>query len=63
MVFLLLLRCMYKWGDRAKNLKMVSFRYFNPLISKQLKNLFRVFHKIIFKCSKINELRNFVFPF
>ena len=47
----------------AKNLKMVSLRYFNPLISKYIKNLFRAFIKNLFKCSKINKLRNVVLPF
>ena len=30
-------------GGPDKNLKMVSLRYFNPLISKQIKNLFGAF--------------------
>ena len=37
-------------GDQAKNLKMVNLRFFNPLISKHITNLFR----------KIQKLRNLV---
>ena len=50
-------------GGLGKNLKVVSLRYFNPLISKHTKNLFSKlgFIKRHFKSSKINKLGNFGF--
>ena len=62
-MILLLLSSIDKWGLLAKNLKMVSLRFFKSLISKHIKNLFRVFYEMIFKCSKINKLGTFVLPF
>ena len=50
-------------GSGKKTLKIISLRFFKPLISKHIKNFFRRFYKMIFKCSKINKLRNFGFPF
>ena len=45
-------------GGLGKNLKMVSLRHFNPLISKHIN---WGYIKWLFKCSKINKLGNFGF--
>ena len=37
--------------------------FFNPIISKHIKNLFRASIKKFFKCSKSNKLRILAFPF
>ena len=47
----------------GKNLKMVSLRFFNALISKHIKNLFRTFINQFFKCTKTNKLRNLALLF
>ena len=50
-MFLLLLEYYREVGEMGQNHKMVSLRFFNPLISKHIKNLFSKlgFYKITFK--------------